>query len=347
MFLLAVLAFLCFSRASAQTSPYSILPPMQAGSLTIFPVVSSIEHPRAVFRTLDEGAASGDVVIGERGALKALSEMEARGSGNAKSQDATMNELAIVNKSHEPLLLLAGEVLIGGRQDRVVAETQLIPPQSGPVSLHVLCVEVFRWSFHDKPFQATSFLLQPTVRLNTFGGGRQAGVWNSTGDAQRGARKATRSTGKFGSSYAGIMKDKQVQVRLAEFLAPISQEYEKRKPDLEFRNAVGIVVAINGEIVGADVFASTELLEAYWPKLLMSYGIEAMSRGGSARTVGEAEALAFLKDVGGNEKSVHAVPDLYRRTEIQGVGYWVSELKSLIPAQSYEVHMNKLAETKK
>lgn len=340
---LLLIAFLCPGRMPAQTSPYSLLSPLSAGNLIIFPVVSSVDHPRAVFRTLDEGVAAGDVVVRERSDLKSVNELEPRG----KSQDATMNELRIVNKSHEPLLLLAGEVLVGGRQDRVVTETQLIPPQSGPVPLRVLCVEVFRWTFRDQPFEATSFLLQPTVRLDTFGGGKQAGAWNATGDAQRDARKATGSTGKFGSSYAGIMKDKQVQAKLTEFLAPISEEYEKRKPDLEFRNAVGIVVAINGEMVGADVFASTDLLEAYWPKLLMSYGIEALSRGGDTRSVGEAEALAFLKDVGGDEKKISSVPDLYRRTELQGEGYWVSELKSLIPAQSYEVHMNKLAEKKK
>jgi len=52
---------------------------------------------------------------------------------------------------------------------------------------------------------------------------------------------------------------------------------------LRDRNAVGVVVAVNGELIWADVFASTELLQKYWPKLVRSYA-EAMVTPGEARS---------------------------------------------------------------
>ena len=39
---------------------------------------------------------------------------------------------------------------------------------------------------------------------------------------------------------------------------------------------MGVVVAVNGRLIWADVFASTTLLEKYWPKLVRSYAAEAI-----------------------------------------------------------------------
>jgi len=41
--------------------------------------------------------------------------------------------------------------------------------------------------------------------------------------------------------------------------------------ELRERNAVGVVVAVDGRLIWADLFASTALLEKYWPKLIRSY----------------------------------------------------------------------------
>jgi hypothetical protein len=42
---------------------------------------------------------------------------------------------------------------------------------------------------------------------------------------------------------------------------------------------VGVVVAINGKAQLADIFASPSLFRVYWPKLLKSYVLEALSSG--------------------------------------------------------------------
>ncbi len=44
------------------------------------------------------------------------------------------------------MVLLAGEILLGGKQNRVMTEDILLPPLSAPVDLQVYCVEQGRWS---------------------------------------------------------------------------------------------------------------------------------------------------------------------------------------------------------
>jgi len=66
------------------------------------------------------------------------------------------------------------------------------------------------------------------------------------------------------------------------------------------------VVAVNGRIIWADIFASTELLEKYWPKLVRSYASEAVvtrAKGGEASL---AQAEAFLGDMEGRREPLRA-----------------------------------------
>jgi hypothetical protein len=59
---------------------------------------------------------------------------------------ARVNQLALINNSDRPLLLLAGEIVTGGKQDRVVGRDRIIPAHNEPVALDVFCVEPHRWT---------------------------------------------------------------------------------------------------------------------------------------------------------------------------------------------------------
>src|SRR3984957_20528680 len=78
------------------------------------------------------------------------------------------------------------------------------------------------------------------------------------------------------SSYARVMENKEVKARVDEVAKPIEQNYQSLIKQLRDRNAVGVVVAVNGRIIWADIFASSDLLEKYWPKLGRSYASEAV-----------------------------------------------------------------------
>ena len=58
---------------------------------------------------------------------------------------AEVNTLYAQNTSRDTLFLMAGEVIQGGKQDRVIGEDVVLPPNS-KVMLPVYCVEQGRWS---------------------------------------------------------------------------------------------------------------------------------------------------------------------------------------------------------
>jgi len=146
------------------------------------------------------------------------------------------------------------------------------------------------------------------------------------------------------SSYAGVMQDQAVNERIDKVAAPIRQDYQKLLRQLRERKATGVVVAINGEIVWADIFASSDLLEAYWPKLVRSYAAEAVTNAGKGRIPSQADASDFLHRLSGNREVVETDPGVYRRTEATGDGFKVFNLVSLLPKTNFGVHLAKMAD---
>ena len=81
---------------------------------------------------------------------------------------------------------------------------------------------------------------------------------------------------------------------------PIEQNYQSLIHQLRDRNAVGVVVAVNGRIIWADIFASTDLLGKYWPKLVRSYASEAV--------VTRAKEVEVTADAGAGVPRRHGRP---------------------------------------
>jgi hypothetical protein len=146
------------------------------------------------------------------------------------------------------------------------------------------------------------------------------------------------------SSYARLMENKDVKDRVDEVAKPIEQNYQSLIKQLRDRKAVGVVVAVNGQIIWADIFASIELLEKYWPKLVRSYASEAVvtrAKGGEASL---AQAEAFLGNMEGRRETIESEPGIYRHTEINGDGFKAFSLTSLLPKTGFDVHVAKMAE---
>jgi hypothetical protein len=98
--------------AGTTANEYKILPPITEGNLSLFPVVGGQNSPTAELLTLDEGLRSGAVIVTEAGSLRGLLR---RGTHYERSLAAEVNRLVLVNNSDRPLLLLAGEVVTGGK----------------------------------------------------------------------------------------------------------------------------------------------------------------------------------------------------------------------------------------
>ena len=176
--------------AQGEGGPYRVLAPIVSGNLLLFPVVRGDgkftgETP---FITLDEGLKSGEVEVTEAGRARGLVRPRGHNSGSAYSGDE-VNTLVLVNHSKRPLLLLAGEIVTGGKQDRIVAKDRIVPADADPIDLSVFCIEPGRWTESSATFGAAgksaakSFMVQPEVRERAMVDQDQQQVWNSVNGA--------------------------------------------------------------------------------------------------------------------------------------------------------------------
>jgi len=341
------------------SADYKVLAPIRHGNLTVFPVVAGATHDTDQFLTLDEGLKSGEVEVTESGNIHGMIRPR-HPVGNVVvphypvRDGAQVNKLVLVNNSKRPLLLLAGEIVTGGKQDRVIGKDRIVPGESDPIDLDVFCVEPGRWVGQSSKFVpgvASSVMAAPSVRGKAMADKNQQMVWDQVGHAreqvtvevQAGAPSPPRALADT-TSYAKVMQNDQVQLKVDSVARPIEQQYESTIKQLRERKAVGVVVAVNGEIVWADVFASTSLLEKYWPKLVRSYATDAIVTRAKGSQVSEAAAQRFLEDLHGHHETIDSEPGVYSHTEVAGDGFKAFELTSLLPRTNFSVHVAKMAE---
>ena len=331
-------------------SGYTVLEPIRHGALTIFPVVAGTSHETRDFITLDEGLRSGEVVVSEAGSVSPLVRpRHATGVWDERRRDgAQVNALVLVNNSRRPLILLAGEIVTGGKQDRIIGKDRLVPAESDPVDLSVFCVEPGRWVATSGNFHGMSAMVQPSVRSKAMAEKDQSQVWAEV-------RRSQGSMGKLGlsapaaaqvqgtTSYATVIAKGEVQLKLDAVAAPVEREYQSLVRHLKDKNAVGVVVAVNGEIIWADIFASSDLLAKYWPKLVRSYAAEAVTSQAKYSELGEKAAQQFLNQMEGRRQVVESEPGLFRHTETTGDSFRVFELTSLLPKTGFDLHIAKIA----
>ena len=338
---------------------YKVLAPIRHGNLTVFPVVASSSHDTGGFLTLDEGLKSGEVEVTESGSVRGMIRRRPHDGGVIQPaypvhDGAQVNRLVLVNNSKRPLLLLAGEIVTGGKQDRVIGKDRIVPADSDPIDLDVFCVEPGRWVGSSSKFEFGSIngaMAAPSVRGRAMADKDQAKVWSEVGKAnqtmtvevQAEAPMAGRQLSEI-TSYPKVMQNDQVKSKVDAVARPIEQEYESTIKQLRDRKALGVVVAVSGEIVWADIFASTSLLEKYWPKLVRSYATEAVVTRAKGAQVSEKAAQAFLEDMHGRHETVDSEPGIYRHTEVTGDGFKAFELTSLLPETGFAVHVAKMAE---
>jgi hypothetical protein len=385
----------------ASANDYKVLAPITHGDLTIFPIVSTKAHDTSDFITLDEGIRSGEVVVTEVGNIH--SGLRRRQHTQVRSADAEVNRLVLVNNSKHPLILLAGEVVTGGKQDRVVGKDRIVPAESDPVDLSVFCVEHERWTETSEKFDThASVMLQPSARMKAMADKNQQQVWDAVGKsrAQMSAKlaappppnpsatpQAGQGTGSGSgtgeghgggsgvevsanapliettqaqvtntfaqtslstfagiSSYAKVQENKLVKQQVDSIVGPMQEAYQSVIKQLRNQNAVGVVVAVKGHIVWADMFASSSLLGKYWPKLLESYATEALTAQGTREEVGIKQAQVFLENWQARHEVVDSEPGLYRQRELVGDKFRAFQLTSLLAKDAFDVHLSKMAD---
>jgi len=235
------------------------------------------------------------------------------------------------------------------------------------MDLSVFCIEPGRWTESSSTFGGAGksatrgFMVQPTVRERAMVSKDQRQVWDSVHGAIGGMMAATSPSeppanqpggGNVGgpiysgnlptTSYAKAMENSAISEKVDEAAAPVMKSRDQVLAQLRQEHAVGVVVAVRGDIVWADLFANTELLSRYWTKLVRSYAAESLTAGESRSAATVAEAQHFLDAPSGGTETSEGDVGIYRYRELKSGGNETFVLESLLPGTGYDLHISEL-----
>jgi hypothetical protein len=253
----------------------------------------------------------------------------------------------LINRSKRPLLLLAGELVSGGKQDRIIGKDRIVPAGASPIPLDVFCVEHGRWTGSSQ-FAASNTIVHPSVRENAAVDKEQGKVWEAVRNgtnAQAELRAASPENaprmppasiqGAIAGSgrteaYEKIYQSRAVGVSIDDFVDEVQRRFSHARSGLKGERVVGVVVAYGGEVAWSDIFASGDLFDHYWHKLLRSYAVEALARPTYREVASRDHAYEFLRSLNGRETQ-ETEPGVYRWREIKEGHLAQIELDALQP----------------
>jgi hypothetical protein len=309
---LAILIMAQEGHSSGKKAPevnarqYRLSGPFTHDNLTIFLIHGPNQIEGKNFLTLQEALEQKKVVVYE-------------------TKD--VNELAIENRSHEDVYVQAGDIVKGGQQDRVLAVDLIVPPKSGKIPITAFCVEQGRWSRRgeekvDTFGSSAEVVNTKDLKLAAKKANSQGAVWENVKVAQ------DKMSQNVGEAVASRTSSSSLQLALentklnqtAEAYMQALAKIVKGKSDV-----IGYVFAINGKVNSADVYASNQLFNKLWPKLLKANATEAIAelqKDQKFEPTSEASVKKFLTDSEqgtGSEKEVTKRVGLLTREDKENV----------------------------
>ncbi len=226
------------------------------------------------------------------------------------SLGGTVSTITVENHSDHAVFIMEGEELTGAKQNRTVNISMLIAPQS-KIDIPVSCTEQGRWGYRYRhrrtPFDEPDIIPSSQRRRPSHHGeenrpenqkedhspvtdfhsprhsvplGLRKRITQSANKSYEERKRLRADQGevwrairgyldKFGvRSSSSALSDAFEQVPLEEYLKPFSPTAEQ----------TGVMVFINGNMEGLEVFGNTDLFRHYFPMLLRGYAMEARRR---------------------------------------------------------------------
>ncbi|MDP8256080.1 MAG: hypothetical protein P9M14_10040 [Candidatus Alcyoniella australis] len=177
----------------------------------------------------------------------------------AEYQGGNVSTLEVSNTGPKRVLLMAGEVVVGGRQNRIIRQDTLVPPKTSALAVPVYCGEQQRWTYGEKQdFGSGGWVANPSTRKAVVGKLSQSEVWT---DIDRNLQD---------QSAAAPSRSVQELTGL-EANAKLIEHYDRFiEPKLP-AGTVGVAVSYRGKLIGLDVFGSPELCRALVSKIMRGY----------------------------------------------------------------------------
>ena len=169
------------------------------------------------------------------------------------------------------VLIQDGDIVRGGRQDRVVRTDFILPAKSGRLPLPTFCVEKRRWGRRgaeaDHKFSGSGnvFCLRAMRTAMRSGRANQAAMWEEVSHMQ------SKLSASIGENVAAASSPSSMDLALDH------QALERRRKAVreelgslrgKYPEATGMIVAINGRIAGGDLYFNGELFGQLWERLL-------------------------------------------------------------------------------
>ena len=217
-------------------------------------------------------------------------------------ETSDVNELEIENISRtDEVFVQAGDIVKGGKQDRVLSVDLLIPALSDRIPISSFCVEHGRWTARGNEStsefnSAEEMLPSKDLKVAAMHSNSQAAVWDNVAKSQEKLSAAANTNVASNTSRSSLqlsLENDRVRANADDYKNAL-RSIVKSKDDV-----IGFVFAIGGEINSGDVYGSNELFEKLWPKLLKAAAIEAVAESSDARirsTVAAELISSFLAD---------------------------------------------------
>lgn len=216
-------------------------------------------------------------------------------------ETSDVNELMVENISKEfDVFIQSGDIVKGGKQDRVLAISVIIPARSGRVSIEAFCVESGRWEKRKgedvQQFSSSEErIVSKDLKVAANGARSQQEVWSKVAEAQK------RLSANTGVDVTANGSSTSLQLALENGkVTATADEYVKKLGDLVRgkTDVIGYAFAVNGEINSADIYVSNHLFAKLWPRMLKAAAVEAVAEGDrGTRTSVKPEAISgFLSD---------------------------------------------------
>ncbi len=195
-------------------------------------------------------------------------------------ETSSVNELEVENVSPTyEIFIQSGDIVKGGKQDRVLAVDIILPAKSGRIKISAFCVESGRWTQRkgedkEKFGSSNDRVVTRDLKLAANLSKSQGEVWKRVAEAQ------DKLSSNVGTKVNSAASSTSLQLALEnKVVAATMDEYVKKFTSIVAgkNNVIGYAFVINGEINSADVYASSALFKKLWPRLLRATAVEAVA----------------------------------------------------------------------
>ncbi len=261
-------------------------------------------------------------------------------------ETGSVRRLEVRNLGDREVFIQSGDIVKGGKQDRVLVASMIIPPNSGYIPIGAFCVEAGRWaprglenvgafsaSAYRMPSRAGKIAIMksmgresapetdrlerlrerwPGLRISQgtrrrMGSYHQDDVWRSVGAMQKSLERAVRSQVTDERSRTSLQLSLENKR-----LASAQADYEKTLGSLleKYPDAVGYVFAVNGRINSGDEFGSAGLFRKLWSRQLKAAATEAIAEKSASqrRQPTLVEVAGFIDSARAAKPALSAMP---------------------------------------